>query len=149
MDCSLPRSSVHGIPQARILPWVAVSSSRESSWPRDQMHISYISCIGRLFFTPRGTREAQEHLLLKTKWVMIAWNIKIHPASGSDVRCFWWKHETTDGFQRTLVICVIIWIWLTFQSFYLLLRNWIKTVYLENKLIAKVGQTQLIMQNVW
>ena len=101
------------------------------------------------FFTTRGTWEAQQHLLLVTKWVMIAWNIKIHPASGFDVRCFWWKHETTDGLQRTLVICVIIWIWLTFQSFHLLLRNWIKPVYLENKLIAKVGQTQLIMQNVW
>ena len=28
MDCSLPRSSVHGISQARILEWVAVSFSR-------------------------------------------------------------------------------------------------------------------------
>ena len=149
MDSSLPCSSGHGIPQARILVWVAMPSSRESFWPRDRMCVSYISYIGRLSFTTRGTWEAQQHFLLVTKWVMITWNIKIHPASGSDVRCFWWKHETTDGFQRTLVICVIIWIWLTFQSFYLLLRNWIKTVYLENKLIAKVGQTQLIMQNVW
>ena len=29
MDCSLPGSSVHGISQARILEWVAISSSRE------------------------------------------------------------------------------------------------------------------------
>ena len=28
MDCSLPSSSVHGILQARILEWVAISSSR-------------------------------------------------------------------------------------------------------------------------
>ena len=35
-------SSVHGISQARILVWVAISSSRESSRPRDQSHISYI-----------------------------------------------------------------------------------------------------------
>ena len=28
MDCSLPGSSVHGISQARILEWVAISSSR-------------------------------------------------------------------------------------------------------------------------
>ena len=31
-----PGSSVHGILQARILEWVAISSSRESSQPRDQ-----------------------------------------------------------------------------------------------------------------
>ena len=35
MDCSLPGSSVHGILQARILEWVAISFSRGSSWPRD------------------------------------------------------------------------------------------------------------------
>ena len=29
MDCSLPGSSVHGISQARILEWVAISSPRE------------------------------------------------------------------------------------------------------------------------
>ena len=36
MDCSPPGSSVHEILQARILEWVAIPSSRESSWPRDQ-----------------------------------------------------------------------------------------------------------------
>ena len=36
MDCSPPGSSVHGIFQARILEWVATSSSRGSSWPRDR-----------------------------------------------------------------------------------------------------------------
>ena len=35
-DCSSPGSAVHGIPQARILEWVAISFSRGSSWPRDQ-----------------------------------------------------------------------------------------------------------------
>ena len=47
MDCSLPRSSVHGILQARILELVAISCSSGSSWPRDQTHVSYVSCIGR------------------------------------------------------------------------------------------------------
>ena len=36
MDCSPPDSSVHGISQVRILEWVAMSSSRGSSWPRIQ-----------------------------------------------------------------------------------------------------------------
>ena len=47
MNCSLPGSSVHGIFQARILEWVAIYSSRRSSWPRDQILVSCISCIGR------------------------------------------------------------------------------------------------------
>ena len=33
--------------QVRIVGWVAISSSRESSQPRDQSHISYVSCIGK------------------------------------------------------------------------------------------------------
>ena len=33
MDCSLPGSSVHGILQARILEWVAISFSKRSSQP--------------------------------------------------------------------------------------------------------------------
>jgi len=36
MDCSLPGSSVHGLIQARILTWVAISYFRGSSQPRDQ-----------------------------------------------------------------------------------------------------------------
>ena len=54
MECSLPGSSVHGILQARILEWVAMPSSKRSSPPRDQTHISWgscISCIAGRFFT--------------------------------------------------------------------------------------------------
>ena len=47
MDCSLPASSVHEIIQAGILEWVAISSSRGSSWPRYQTSISSTSCSGR------------------------------------------------------------------------------------------------------
>ena len=47
MDCSQPGSSVHEILPARILEWVAISSSKGSSWPRYQTHGSCISCIDR------------------------------------------------------------------------------------------------------
>ena len=47
MGCSPSGSSIHGILQARILESVAMLSSRASSLPRDQTHISCISCIGR------------------------------------------------------------------------------------------------------
>ena len=48
IDCSLPDSSIHGISQARILEWVAISFPRESSQPGDQI---YISCIAGEFLT--------------------------------------------------------------------------------------------------
>ena len=47
MDCSLPGSSVHGILQAIIMEWVAISFSRGSSQPRNQTCVSYISYTGR------------------------------------------------------------------------------------------------------
>ena len=47
MDCSPSGSSVHGILQARILEWVAISFSRASSWPRDWTRVSHI--VGRHF----------------------------------------------------------------------------------------------------
>ena len=52
---SLPGSSIHGIFQARILEWVAISYSSGSFWPRDQ---SYIPCIGRWILYHRATWEA-------------------------------------------------------------------------------------------
>ena len=54
MDYSPPGFSVHGILQARILEWVAISFSRRPSWSRDQTHIS---CIWGSFFTSLATRE--------------------------------------------------------------------------------------------
>ena len=51
MDCSPPDSSVHGVLQARILKWVAISSSRGSSPPKDRTQIFCISCIAGIFFT--------------------------------------------------------------------------------------------------
>ena len=58
MDCSPPGSSVHGILQARILKWVVISSSRGSSRPRDQTHVSCVSCIGRWILYHWATWEA-------------------------------------------------------------------------------------------
>ena len=54
MDCSLPGSSVHGILQARILGWVAITFSRGSSRLRDRTRVS---CIAGRFFTIWATRE--------------------------------------------------------------------------------------------
>ena len=53
--CDPPGSSVHGIPQARILGWVAHPFSRGSSQPRCW---TLVSCIAGRFFTIRAPREA-------------------------------------------------------------------------------------------
>ena len=42
MDCSLPGSSVHGIFQAIVLEWIAISFSKRSSQPRDLTQVSHI-----------------------------------------------------------------------------------------------------------
>ena len=47
MDCSLSGFSVHGIFQARVLEWIAISFSRRSSRPRDRTQVSHIA--GRRF----------------------------------------------------------------------------------------------------
>ena len=58
VDCSPPGSSIHGILQARILEWVAISFSRGSSRPRDRTQVSHIA--GRRF-NLCTTREALKY----------------------------------------------------------------------------------------
>ena len=55
MDCGPPGFSVHTISQVRILKWVAVSSFRGSSQPREG---TGVSCVAGGFFTIWATREA-------------------------------------------------------------------------------------------
>ena len=69
MHCSPPDSSVHGILQARIQEWVAISFSRRSSSPRDWACASCVSCMaGRLFTTEPPGKPVSMHpwLLLST-----------------------------------------------------------------------------------
>ena len=56
MDCSLSGSSVHGLFQARVLEWIAISFSRGSSRPRNW---TQGSCVAGRHFTVWATREAQ------------------------------------------------------------------------------------------
>ena len=59
--CSLLSFSVHGVFQARILEWVAISSSRGSFLPKDWTHLSCVSCIVGRFFIAWAIREAQQY----------------------------------------------------------------------------------------
>ena len=47
LDDNPPGSSVLRILQARILEWVAMSSSKGSFQPRDRTRFSYVCCTGR------------------------------------------------------------------------------------------------------
>ena len=58
MDCSLPGSSVRGILQARILEWVAISYSRESSNAGTEPTSLMYPALADRFFTTRATWEA-------------------------------------------------------------------------------------------
>ena len=58
MNCSLPGFSVHGVFQARVLEWVAISFSRGSSWPSGR---TQLSCIAGRHFT-LWTYRHQNHL---------------------------------------------------------------------------------------
>ena len=66
MDCSPPGFPVHGIFQARILEWVAISSSKRSSQPRDKTHISAFPALADGCFTtePPGKSQASIKPLL-------------------------------------------------------------------------------------
>ena len=62
--CSPPGVSVHGIFQAKLLEWFAISFSRGLSWPRDW---SLVACTAGRFFTNWATRKAQRSY----GWVLI------------------------------------------------------------------------------
>ena len=73
MDYSPPDSSAHGIFQAKILEWVAISSSRGSSWPRDWT-VS-LALAGR-FFTTESPRKPKGNLssgyqVCRESWVAL------------------------------------------------------------------------------
>ena len=62
MACGPPDSFVHGILQARILEWVATPSFWGSSQPRNQTHVSYVSCVGRWVLYQERHLEAPQKL---------------------------------------------------------------------------------------
>ena len=75
--CSL----VHGILQAKILEWVALSSSRGSSQPRDGTHVSWVSCTVGWILYHWATWEAHIDIKCRTvkstcvnKWQIISWS---------------------------------------------------------------------------
>ena len=96
VDCSLPRSSIHGIFQARVLEWVAISFSRGSSWPRDWTRVSHI--VGRRLTVwatrevPDKRQEAGHFNQVKWRGCALLWeHTRGHSYSGVSGRASWRK----------------------------------------------------------
>ena len=73
LDCSPPCSCIHGIFQARILEWVAISFPRRSSWPKDWTQFSCISFTGSQITTEppcSSSCSVTSHVqLFATPWI--------------------------------------------------------------------------------
>ena len=87
MDCSPPDSCVHGISQAKILKWVAISFSRASSRPRDRTHVS---CIGRRILYQPGKPIWMQHVF---KNLFIIYLFTYLAAPGLSLMCEWLPHS--------------------------------------------------------
>ena len=101
MDRSLPGSSVHGIFQAIVLEWIAISFSRRSSRPRDRTRVSRI--VDRCF-TVWATREVLG-TLGEPKWenyvvgkqesvlkviILVSWWIHKYIHISKHIKCIKW-----------------------------------------------------------
>ena len=118
MNYSLPGSSVHGISQARMLEWIAISFTRVSSWPRNQ---TSVSCSGTFFTTkpqekPHSTVNYTQYLLITyqfssvqslnhvrlfvTPWTAACWPPCPSSAPGAcsnSCPLSWWCHPTISS----------------------------------------------------
>ena len=77
--CQAP---VHGVLQVRKLEWVAISSSRGSSRPRDQTHVSCVTYICRWILYHGTTQEAWR---CYKEVSSIPWGME--EASGEQIKC--------------------------------------------------------------
>ena len=67
MDCCLPGSSVHGISQARILEWVAISFSRDL--PDQGMEPGTPALEGSFFTTEPSEKPSEDRVRSKCGWI--------------------------------------------------------------------------------
>ena len=104
--CSLPGSSVHRILQARVLEWIAISSSRRSSQPRDQTQVSRI--VGRRF-----TIWATRGVLKLARVNISSWSEKICCKGSVELPwCFYIQFHFLKLLVRTCCIDLVTVNWL-------------------------------------
>ena len=118
-------SSVHGIFQARILEWVAISSSRISSQPRGETCVSCVSCFGRQILYHWVTWEAHslQYPLLKCRAVKggvettQAWQMQVQ-----NLTLLSSSHEALSITLITVILTIIIkniyWVLTLYQTLF-------------------------------
>ena len=103
MDSSPPGSSVHGIIPVRILEWVAISSSRRSSWPRDPTCISCGSWIGRQNLYHWAAWEAQHFYMILLVFISIYHSCRLVCGKSSWFKSGDIKHTTAfESYRKHL-----------------------------------------------
>ena len=114
MDCSLPGSSVHGIFQARILDWVAISFSRVSFKPRNETLNSCVYWIGRQIICHWTTWEARGQNIKYDKITILndVTEKKTHLVTFIKVEYFC-PHWRTKYFlvHKIFCLCTKGWLW--------------------------------------
>ena len=108
VECSPPASSVHGILQARILEWVAISFSRGSSRPRDRTQVSHIA--GRCFnlwatreATSKKKKKIKKEFCLKTDfWLKNIEKIAAKQFNCKQFNCGWLVSSRKIGLQSRI-----------------------------------------------
>ena len=111
MDCSWSVSSVHGIFQARVLEWIAISFSRGSSQPRNQTRVSHIA--GRRF-TIWATRDCcmtNPDSILKSRDITLSTKVHLVKVMVFSVVMYGYKSWTTKKDEHWRTDAFELWCW--------------------------------------
>ena len=118
MDCGPQGFSVHGILQARILKWVAISSSSGSSWPRDRTCISCLLHCRQILYH-WATRDSQLPICLSLYF--INWKSAVFQR-------IWYPFlftQYTYYFKKLSPLCLILGgIWFHYMIFFMGFGDW-------------------------
>ena len=114
MHCMPPGSSVH----VRILEWVAIRSSRRSSWPRDR---TCISSIAGWFFTAEP------------------------PGKTSKLKCALSPNLRTTLIIDTCLFYYLFWIFVHTGMWFLISRGWLKGRSLYINRTSKKAQSSIML----
>ena len=128
MDHSPPGSSVHGISQAKILEWVAISFSRGPSWPRKILNLLHWQADSLPLSHQGSPMYADTCLLIETwlvniKTCVVSWVTNIYRSCISSTLLSWISEDTYS-----------------FHNSFYFLSSW-----LENSLFALVTKPKLLV----
>ena len=104
---------VHEIFPARLLEWVAISSSRGSSWPRGQTLVSGISYIGKRILYPWATGKHDKPSVLKSRGITLLANIHIAKVAVFQVVMYRYESWTIKKAEPWRTDAFELWCWRT------------------------------------